>query len=190
MGGALAAIALTGAALACPDADDALKGIELVYDEGTRSIITRGADGSVTEVEYADDGVFYTYIAEKGLLETGYRSSDAERMDRFEYSFQQPTPETIAPWSGDRGEQVTYDAANNETERISISWLSRGRQTQEVAGCDYEVIPFQVIYFEPDNFWSVEFIWIPDLAIHIALGHSNFSGSVLYVPTKSSALSE
>ena len=174
---------LSGAsALACPKGDDALTGIELIYTDGTRSIITRAPDGTVTEVEELEDGVFNTYIAQKGILETAYRDSETNTEDNFTYSFDVPTPETIKPWTGNQGEQVTTGQDQTEIARIPFSWMSRGLETRKVAGCTYQAIPFQVTYFNPEGATAVEFLWLPDLGISISLGYYETGYPSPFVP--------
>lgn len=170
------------ATLACPSGDDALAGLELIYTDGTHSTITRAPDGAVTEIEDPGDGTINTYIAELGIFESAYTDSGTSETDYFTYSFDVPTPRTFAPWTGGQGEQVTQDSAKTEINRVPFTWSSRGRETRTIAGCEYEAIPFQTIYHNPEGPTAVEFLWLPDLGVSINMGFSEFSNTTPYVP--------
>lgn len=132
------------------------------------------------EDEDAGDGVTISYISQNGFLETGYMESDTGVSDRFTYSFDMPAAGALEPWIGQQGDQVSYDSDNVEYNRVPFSWKTRGLQKRKIADCNYDVIPLETYYYEPDGNSMVEFLWIPELGIAVTSGFSDFIDRTSY----------
>lgn len=180
---------MAASAAACPVYDDLASGVRLDYADGSYSNIFRDPDGALREVEYDGDDI-YTYYSDNGLLETGYEESGREGQDRFEYTFDTSSLLPVKPWSGLQGEQVTTYADGGETERVGFSYHTRGKQPFAVGGCSYSSIAVQTHYDFEDGRTMVEFAYLMELGVPIAVGYWSDGGYDRYQPISISKVTE
>lgn len=162
----------------CPTPDDALTGIEIQYPDGRRSIITRDTTGTVREEEDSGGDAPYVYITENGVIETGYIDAETGARDRFTYSFATDDLIPLTAWSGDRGEQITTDDSGAEINRIPFAWRTRGATSIRIGDCLFASIPLETYYYEPGDPSMVEYAYLTDLGIPIAVGYAFFGGGI------------
>lgn len=153
---------------ACPVSSDAKTGIKIEYAD-SYSIHTRDADGSVTETEYSGDEI-NQYIAGNGLLETAFVVAADDVADQFSYTFDTSALVPPKPWSGNRGEQITYDGQGEEVDRVEYSYHTRGFKPYRIGPCTYSSIAFQTYQHFPDGKSMVEFVYLLDLGIPVPVG--------------------
>lgn len=174
----LAALPLAGRADTCPTAADVATGVVVEYADGMSSVITRDASGAVREEETSGGAQPYIYIAANGLLETGFIDAETGTEDKFSYSFSTDDILPLQPWSGEEGEQVTTDTAGEEINRIPFAWRTRGLTTWTLGGCSYDAIPVETYYYEPGDPSMVEFVYLTELRIPIAVGYAYLGGGI------------
>lgn len=153
-------------------------GVEVEYSEGSTSVITRDAYGEVREKESLGGTQIHVYIAANGVLETGYIDTEAGTEDRFTYNFSTEDILPLEPWSGQSGEQVTMNADGEEINRIPFAWRTRGPTTFTLGECSYASIPLETYYYEPGDPSMVEFAYLIDLQIPIAIGYAYLAGGI------------
>ena len=153
-----------------------LSGVEIEYADGHNSVITREPSGAVREEESSDGARPYIYIAANGVLETAYIDAETGAEDSFTYSFSTDDILPLQPWSGQRGEQVTTDANGEEINRIPFEWRTRGPAVFALGDCTYDTIPLETYYFEPGDPSVVEFAYLTELRIPIAIGYAYLGG--------------
>lgn len=137
------------------------------------------------EEEESDTSEPFVYIAANGVLETGYIDAETGAADKFTYSFPTDDILPLSAWSGQRGEQITTDADGAEINRIPFAWRTRGPTTFTLGDCAFEAIPLETYYYEPGDPSMVEFIYLTELRIPIAIGYAylgGFGSAELYNP--------
>lgn len=174
-------------ASACPTADDLTTGIRVEYGEDGYSIVTRDPSGVIRETEYAGEDV-YVYITANGLLETAYEEPAANTFDTFEYTFDTTGLFPLKPWSGQRGEQIARDRDGNEFDRLGYSYHTRGQGQYTIGECQFTSIPFQTYYDNPDEQSVVEFVYLMELGIPLAIGYGGPGYFDAHRPTDISAV--
>lgn len=174
----LAALPLAGRADTCPTSADVATGVIVDHADGMTSVITRDASGAVREEETSAGSPPYIYIAANGLLETGFIDGETGAEDGFAYSFSTDDILPLRPWSSDRGEQVTTDSSGEEITRIPFEWRTRGLTTWTLGGCSYAAIPVETYYHEPGDPSMVEFVYLTELRIPIAVGYAYLGGGI------------
>ncbi len=150
-------------------------------------MITRDAEGVVRETEYSD-GETYVFTSENGLLETAYEEPGTENHDRFDYTFD--TSNLIPPktWSGQTGQQIRLDKDGVEQERLGFFYRTRGLGEIAIGDCIYETVAVQTYYDNPDGRSLVEFVYLLDLGIPLAIGFGGPGYFDPYIPQRISAI--
>lgn len=162
----------------CPTGADMARGVEVTYEDGTRSVITRDASGVVHEAEYWDGDTPYIYIAANGVLETGYIDPDTGAADSFTYTFPTDDLLPLKPWTGRQGEQITTDTSGNQINRIPFHFRTRDLASFSIGDCTFDAMPIETYYQEPGDPSMVEFIYLIDLGIPINVGYSYLTGGI------------
>lgn len=179
---------------ACPTSADTRQGIEVIYADGTTSVITRDPYGEVRETETWGGETPVTYITANGVIETGYLDPENGEQDTFSYSFATDDILPLRPWSGRSGQQVTTDASGTEINRVQFAWRTRDLGTFKISGCTFRSIPLETYYYEPSGPSMIEYAYLVDLGVPINVGSSFFSGGigsgVPNIPVKIRALFE
>lgn len=174
----MALFALTGLAQACPVVGDVATGVEVTYDDGGRSVITRNASGEVREAEYFDDTSPVIYVAANGVIETGYIDTETATTDRFTYSFSTNDLLPLGTWIARDGEQITFDEDDAEINRIPFILRTRGEVDYQIGDCTFRAIPLETYYYEPGEPSVINFMYLVDLKVPILVGDAFLVGGM------------
>ncbi len=176
---------------ACPGPDDLAVGIRIDLAGEDFSIITKGPDGVIREVEYLVDlGEPVTYVTENGVLETAYLSPSEEESAFYSYDF--PTDEILPlkEWAGQAGKQIERDATGKIVGTLGFSWRTRGMEAYTIGECTYDAIPLETLYDDEMGTSMTEFRYLVELGIPVVVGFYMHGTADLYPPVKISAVEE
>ncbi|HMO09869.1 MAG TPA: hypothetical protein PKD10_19825 [Paracoccaceae bacterium] len=191
----LSALSGLPAAAACPaEAGDALRGIVVMLEDGTRVDMRRdAATGIVSETwdnpadppPYREDLIEGVHlILSQDLDAAGQPVPGAFTRFRF---IDGPLPALAegASWSGEV--EVQYGDGNVEATYAFSVGAARGI---EVGGCAYQALPVTTTMREPDYAWASQIDHIPLLGVGLLRGHGEVMGDTTVYVAVSIAVAE
>ncbi len=175
---------------ACPVLDDLATGIEIVFDDGHRSMFTRDTDGVTTERVFGQDGASFNFLTDNGVLETGYYElsspdGEPEAWKTYEYGFDVSEILPLKEWSGQSGYQIAFGPDGAEESRIIFGYRTQTSGPVMVGDCSYTGIPLETYYRNGnEGFRAVNFTFIHELEIPITLSYADYAGVEQWSPVQ------
>jgi hypothetical protein len=179
----------------CPTGpDDAVRGIETMYDDGMRIVIRALGDGVQQDEEYleGDDG-YFRIMAMHGIFsleEAFFYEDSSEPHDFMTVTYADgvaalPLPKPGLNWHGSA--QTDWHDGSGEAREIGVSVGQAERY--EIGGCAYDSWPVTVSSSEEGWGETSYFRYLPQLKIAIFTGYAE-SGeeAVMSVPVRLSIL--
>lgn len=176
---------LAGAAGACPaGAEDAARGVTVVYDDGSISHYTRTADGVVIEETLFDDpdidgyrvhALHGLYVLEEYDLIAGAPDPVSRERQSFEVGLKElPQPAPGLTWQG--AVEVTTEGEPPFARTVSVAM--RQPETVSYGGCSYDSWPAFLRHHDEVEDYMIALDYLPALEIAVFRGFAEVGGEV------------